>query len=85
MELKKYFDSGRGNASRLARSIGVSLSYFSQMASGYRPISPERAISIEKATTGAVRCEDMRPDIDWAYLRGTAKRARFPIRRDAEP
>ena len=26
----------------------------------------------KRATVGAVRCEDIRPDIDWAYLRGTA-------------
>lgn len=31
--------------------------------------------SIERATKGAVRCEDLRPDVDWAYLRGTKKRA----------
>lgn len=27
--------------------------------------------SIERATKGAVRCEDLRPDVDWAYLRAT--------------
>ncbi len=32
----------------------------------------ERCIEIEKAAGGAVRCEDLRPDVDWAYLRGTA-------------
>jgi DNA-binding transcriptional regulator YdaS (Cro superfamily) len=26
---------------------------------------------IERATHGAVRCEDLRPDVDWAYLRAT--------------
>lgn len=35
-------------------------------------VPPERCIAIEKATHGAVRCEEMRPDVDWAYLRGTA-------------
>ena len=35
-------------------------------------MSAERCIQIEKATAGAVRCEQLRPDIDWAYLRGTA-------------
>jgi DNA-binding transcriptional regulator YdaS (Cro superfamily) len=27
--------------------------------------------AIERATKGAVRCEDLRPDVDWGYLRGT--------------
>ena len=29
------------------------------------------AIAIERESQGAVRCEDLRPDVDWAYLRGT--------------
>lgn len=29
------------------------------------------AISIERESLGVVRCEDLRPDVDWAYLRGT--------------
>lgn len=27
--------------------------------------------AIERATGGVVRCEDLRPDVDWAYLRAT--------------
>ena len=27
--------------------------------------------AIERATAGAVTCEELRPDIDWGYLRGT--------------
>ena len=34
-------------------------------------VPAERCIDIERATDGAVRCEDLRPDIDWAYLRAT--------------
>ena len=34
-----------------------------------RPIPAERCPEIEKATGGAVRCEELRPDVDWAYLR----------------
>lgn len=29
----------------------------------------ERCIEIEKALQGAIRCEELRPDIDWGYLR----------------
>ncbi|WP_277949020.1 YdaS family helix-turn-helix protein [Proteus mirabilis] len=26
---------------------------------------------MEKVTSGVVRCEELRPDVDWSYLRGT--------------
>lgn len=34
-------------------------------------VPAEYCPAIEKATAGAVRCEDLRPDVDWAYLRQT--------------
>lgn len=37
-------------------------------------IPAARCPAIERATDGQVRCEDMRPDVDWAYLRNTAVR-----------
>ena len=30
--------------------------------------------AIERATAGQVRCEDLRPDVEWSVLRGTALR-----------
>jgi DNA-binding transcriptional regulator YdaS (Cro superfamily) len=43
----------------------------SQWRNGIRPIPAERCPAIERATGGVVRCEDLRPDVDWAVLRGT--------------
>jgi len=34
-------------------------------------VPAEYCPGIERATKGAVRCEDLRPDADWAYLRAT--------------
>ncbi len=34
-------------------------------------IPSDYCVEIEKASAGAVRCEILRPDIDWAYLRGS--------------
>jgi DNA-binding transcriptional regulator YdaS (Cro superfamily) len=31
------------------------------------------AINIDRESRGAVTCEELRPDVDFAYLRGTAK------------
>lgn len=39
-----------------------------QVAYGRRA-SADLAIRIDMASCGAVRCEDIRPDIDWDYLR----------------
>ena len=70
MELKTYLSNlKRGGISKLANALGISSSYLSQLSSGLAPVSPERCIEIEKATGGAVRCEELRPDVDWAYLR----------------
>ena len=34
-----------------------------------RGVPVERCIQIEKATNGLVRCEDLRPDVEWSVLR----------------
>lgn len=40
-----------------------------------RQVPAEHCPAIEKATNGAVRCEELRDDVDWAYLRGTKRKA----------
>lgn len=73
MDLNTYIDQAgeRGTNLVLARAIGVSPVIISQWKTGARTVPAERCPSIEKATSGAVRCEDLRPDVDWAYLRQT--------------
>lgn len=69
MKLLDYIKiHGRGD---LAANIDTSPAYLSQLAHGYRRPSAELAITIERFTKGAVRCEDLRPDVDWSVLRGT--------------
>ena len=58
-----------GTQSKLAALLGVSVPTVNQWVHGNRPIPAERCPEIEKATGGAVRCEELRPDVDWAYLR----------------
>lgn len=45
-----------------------------QVAYGRRA-SAELAMRIDQASKGAVLCEAIRPDIDWAYLRGSGLEA----------
>lgn len=53
----------------LAAKLGTSVEYLFQIARGYRRTSAEFAIAINRETCGAVLCEDMLPDLDWAHLR----------------
>jgi len=62
MKLSEYISVKRGNALHLASLLGISASYVSQMAIGYRAISPERCIAIERATGGQVTRFDLRED-----------------------
>lgn len=78
MNLKTYTSKQRGNATRLSRDLDVDQSLVSLWASGARPIPAERCLEIEKITEGIVTCEELRPDVDWAYLRGTLPNSANP-------
>lgn len=68
MNLKAYLEK-RGAGLQLAAAMGVSSVIVSQWKTGARAVPAERCPAIERATAGAVRCEELRPDVDWAYLR----------------
>ncbi|KAF1049705.1 transcriptional regulator [Xylophilus sp.] len=75
MNLRTYIDRQRGRAAALGRALEVAPVLISQWANNTRPIPAERCPTIEKATGGAVTCEELRPDVDWAYLRGSGAAA----------
>lgn len=55
MQLQNYVASlDRGGVSKLAVQLGVTVSFLSQMSSGYTRIPPSRALAIEVATKGLV-------------------------------
>ena len=66
--LEKAFVSV-GGQSRLAKSIGVAPQVVNNWARRGN-VPAEYCPAIERATNGHVRCEDLRPDVDWAVLRG---------------
>ena len=53
----------------MASALGIAQPTVSEWHRGDRRVPAERCPQIERATDGAVRCEDLRPDIDWAVLR----------------
>lgn len=81
MNLQGYINEERGNATRLAASLEIPLTYLSQMAAGDRSTSPEKAFSIERFTRGQVTRQELRPDDFWriwpdlAHLTPEAKAA----------
>lgn len=62
-----------GGQARLAASLSVTPAAVHQWVRGIRRVPTDRCADIEKATAGAVTCEELRPDkLDyWAFLRGS--------------
>ena len=56
-----------GGSSKLAQALGVSEQVVWNWKT--RRVPAERCPAIEQATGGAVRCEELRPDVAWGVLR----------------
>ncbi|WP_072766205.1 helix-turn-helix domain-containing protein [Nitrosospira sp. Nsp11] len=69
MNLDKYLSQDGCSAIKLAFDLSVPPPLISQWRSGKRQVPLERCPAIERATKGAVTCEELRPDFDWQYLR----------------
>lgn len=55
-----------------SKSVGVPIQSVYFWSNGTRRVPAEYCPRIEEATGGAVRCEDLRPDVRWDVLRGGA-------------
>lgn len=76
MSLLNYLKSLPDEAARevFASRCETSLGYLRQIAYGNKPgFSEKLAIAIERESAQQVTCEELRPDVDWGYIRGTAK------------
>jgi len=73
MQLLEYVNTKRGKRTELARALVVPRILISQWALKRRNVPAERCPEIERATDGRVTCEELRPDVDWAVLRRSAK------------
>lgn len=70
MNLKPYINSldPEGRAT-LAGKCDTSVGHLNNVMYGYKPCGPELAVLLERATAGAVTCEEMRPDVRWHRVR----------------
>ena len=58
-----------GSQAALADVLGVTKAAVNQWKALGRQVPAEHCPAIERATGGAVRCEELRPDVPWSVLR----------------
>lgn len=58
-----------------AAQCKTSVGHLKNIAYGYKPCGESLAIAIDRESRGKVTCEELRPDVDWAYLRKSAARS----------
>lgn len=64
MTLQEYFiDQPRGAKVKMARALGVTKNWVSQLLTGEKRPSPALAVAISKYTKGVVTKKNLRPDI----------------------
>lgn len=68
LEYMKALDTGA--LDNMAGACSTTVGQLRQVAYGNRRASAALAIAIDRCTEGSVPCEELRPDIDWKYLRG---------------
>ncbi|MDH4566154.1 helix-turn-helix domain-containing protein [Pseudomonas sp. BN414] len=54
-----------------ATACATTVGQIKQVAYAKRRAGEGLSINIERESNRAVTCEELRPDVDWAYLRGT--------------
>lgn len=65
----------------LADHLGVTKGAVGQWKLKNRKIPAEHCPVIERLVNRAVTCEELRPDVDWAYLRNPVNTDQTPTRR----
>ena len=65
MKLSEFTSIERGRKARLASDLDVPPQLIGQWSDGSRPIPSARCPSIERATGGAVTCEELLPHVTW--------------------
>jgi DNA-binding transcriptional regulator YdaS (Cro superfamily) len=64
---------GKSERAEFCAACETTERYLRKAVSVNQRLGESLCINIDRESRGAVCCEDLRPDVDWAYLRGTAK------------
>jgi DNA-binding transcriptional regulator YdaS (Cro superfamily) len=71
--LKTYLETlSVAEREEFAKRCGTTAGHLRNVSYGYRSCAESLAIAIERESGGSVRCENLRPDVDWQFLRNTA-------------
>jgi len=72
MDLLTFFKSlPKEQRSEFAARCGTTEGHLRNVAYKCRPCAPELAVAIERESGGVIRVEQLRPDVDWAVVRGS--------------
>lgn len=75
-KLLAYLNSLSPAAQRaFAGRCGTTIGYLRKAISVSQRLGESLCINIDRESNGAVRCEDLAPLVDWAYLRRSARQA----------
>lgn len=73
-KLREYLNSlPKDQRASFVAACGTSEGYLRKAISVGQKLGSDLCIPIERESKGAVTCEDLRPDADWAYLRATSQ------------
>ena len=73
MDLHQFLaQMSREEREKFASRCDTTLGHLKNVSYGYRTCAESLAIAIERESKRKVRCEQLRPDVDWAYLRRSA-------------
>ena len=71
-KLLAYLNSlSKADRFELALRCETSEGYLRKAISKGQRLGERLCINLDRESSGAIRCEDLRPDVDWAYLRAT--------------
>lgn len=73
MKLIDYINSlAQTEREDFAEKCNTTIDYLRQVAYGNRKCREALAILIDRESGGAVKFDELRPDVDWGYVRGKA-------------
>lgn len=59
----------KGERAAFCAACGTTERYLRKAISAKQLLGPQLCINVDRESRGAIRCEDLRLDVDWAYLR----------------
>ena len=81
--MKKLLDYLNGLQKReriaFAKACGTSEGYLRKAISIGQKLSSDLCIKLERESERLISCEDLRPDVDWPYLRSTSNEAKTTL------